>query len=56
MNVRRLHLCSILAASLLLPALAVHAASDRAFQYQLDLISANGDAYPLVRKIDIQLK
>ena len=32
------------------------AAGDRAFQYQLDLISANGDAYPLVRKIDIQLK
>ena len=32
------------------------AAGDHAFQYRLDLISANGDAYPVVRKIDVQLK
>jgi hypothetical protein len=29
---------------------------DRALQYRLDLISANGDAYPIVRKVDLQLK
>ena len=31
-------------------------AADRALQYRLDLVSANGDAYPIVRKVDIQLK
>ena len=30
--------------------------SDRAFQYRLDLLSANGDAYPLVRKVDVSLR
>ncbi|MBL9213892.1 MAG: VCBS repeat-containing protein [Opitutaceae bacterium] len=32
------------------------AAGDRALQYRLDLLSANGDAYPVVRKVSVQLK
>ena len=31
-------------------------AGDRALQYRLDLLSANGDAYPLVRKVDVSLR
>ena len=31
-------------------------ADDRALQYRLDLFSANGDAYPVVRKVDLSLK
>lgn len=29
---------------------------DRILQYRLDLISANGDAYPLIRKVDLSLR
>jgi len=32
------------------------AAGDRALQYRLDLLSANGDAYPIVRKVTVKLK
>lgn len=31
-------------------------ARDHALQYRLDLLSANGDAYPLVRKVDLLVK
>ena len=30
--------------------------TDRALQYRLDLLSANGDAYPIVRSVDVRLK
>jgi hypothetical protein len=29
---------------------------DRALQYRLDLLSANGDAYPMIRRVDVRLK
>lgn len=29
---------------------------DRVIQYRLDLLSANGDAYPVVRKVDLSLR
>ncbi|MDB6094991.1 MAG: hypothetical protein JWM32_2553 [Verrucomicrobia bacterium] len=32
------------------------APADRRLQYRLELVSANGDAYPIVRQVDVQIK